>query len=148
MPVRKSDSASLHNLWNFSNSNSVHFEITHRTVTSPWRLYSLQSSFQTHISGAPPTLLILWLHRDAGLAGLAAVSIISVTCPAQQPAAPPVIRIGFILGLKNAGLNLAVGRSLSLSVSWQTTAHILVSQSRPKPIELVFKSLFCPAAVK
>lgn len=47
MPVRKSGSVSLHNLWNVSDSNSVH-----RSVTLPWPLYSLQSSFQTRISGA------------------------------------------------------------------------------------------------
>lgn len=39
-------------------------------------------------------------HTHIGLAGWAVVSHISVTCPAQQPAAPPVIRLGLILGWK------------------------------------------------
>lgn len=81
----------------------------------------LSSAYQW--SSSPPPLT-LGIHRDAGLAGRAAVSIISVTCPARQPAALPAIRLGFILGLKNTGLNLAFGRSPSLSVSWQTAALV------------------------
>lgn len=48
------------------------------------------------ISGAPPP------SPHIRLAGRAAVSLGSVTCPARQPAAPPVIRLRFILGLKKS----------------------------------------------
>lgn len=97
MPVRKSDSAKLHNLWNFSKSNSVHFEMWLWLYLDRCILFS--NRYQWSTPREPQNKgggagLILWLHRDAGLAGLAAVSVISVTCPARQPAAPPVIRLG------------------------------------------------------
>lgn len=61
-----------------------------------------------------------------------AVSIISVTCPARQPAAPPVIRRVYS-GAENTGLNLAVRRSLSLPACLLTNcspySSLSVSQS-------------------
>lgn len=107
----------------------------------------LCSSFQTSISGALFPLA-LRIQRDVGLAGRAAVSIISVTCPAQQPAAPPVIRLEFILRPKILdSIWLSADRSASQSASSQTAAHIprcqSVSQSGPRLNELVCKSLLC-----
>lgn len=103
------------------------------------------SSFQTSISGAlfPPALRI---QRDVGLAGRAAVSIISVTCPARQPAAPPVIRLEFILGLKILdSIWLSADRSASQSVSSQTAAHIprCQSASQGRGWTSLFVNLFC-----
>lgn len=74
--------------------------------------------------------LTLGIQRDVGLAGRAAVSIISVTCPARQPAAPPVIRLEFILGLNILdSIWLSADRPAFLSVSSQTAAHIPCCQS-------------------
>lgn len=149
MPVRKSDFASLHNLWNFTKSNSANLQIIHLAMALRWPLRSLQSFFQAPISGAPPTSLTLGIHRDVGLAGRAAVSIVSVTCPARQPAAPPVIRLGFILRLKILdSIWLSADQRASLSPDKPQPIFLAVSQSRPKPNEFVCKSLFRSAAVK
>lgn len=88
----------------------------------------LLSPSQTHTHTPTPTpsiRLAPGICRDAGgLAGSAAVSIISVTCPARRPAALPVIRLGFILGAENTRSEsawLAADRSASLSASRPTT---------------------------
>lgn len=96
-----------------------------------------------------PPPLTLGIHRDAGLAGRAAVSIISVTCPARQPAALPVIRLGFILGLKILdSIWLSADHRASPSPDKPQPLFLAVTQSRPKLDEFVCKSFFSSAAVK
>lgn len=82
------------------------------------------------------------IQRDVGLAGRAAVSIISVTCPAWQPAVPPVIRLEFIWGQKILDPICAVHRSPSLSLLTNCSPYssLSVSQVGPKLSELVCKS--------
>lgn len=95
--------------------------------------------------------LALGIRRDVGLAGRAAVSIISVTCPARLPAAPPVIRLGFILGLKILdSIRLSADHRASLSPD-RTAARIPRCQSISQGqswTSLFCKSLFHTLAVK
>lgn len=122
----------LHNykdLSGYTTCDNLAQQITLTAMTLQWPPLKVHSSLQTYISGAL-FLLTLGIQRDVGLAGRAAVSIISVTCPAQQPAAPPVIRLEFILGLKILdSIWLSADHWASLSVSSQTAGQIPRCQS-------------------
>lgn len=76
--------------------------------------------------------------------GLLSVSV-SVTCPARQPAAPPVIRLEFILRLKIPdSVWLRADRLASLSSHKPDYRFLTVVQSAVMRVnELVCKFLFC-----
>lgn len=85
-----------------------------------------------------PAVTFVCPHQHRRLAGRAAVSIFSVTCPARQPAAPPVIRLRFILGLKKSRARSGCRPSA------EALQHICSSQSRsgsPTPVRYVQKSV-------
>lgn len=110
------------------------------TVTATLTMQLLSNVYQ---SRSFYSLSALRIQRDVGLAGRAAVCIISVTCPAQQPAAPPVIRLEFILGLKILdSIWPSAHRSASLSPHKLQPVFLAVSQSVSQGCSLIV-NLFC-----
>lgn len=138
------------------------------TLTAAFAAELLSSAYQrrppifpppsTASTPPPPPPLAPGIRRDAGgLAGSAAVSIISVTCPARRPAAPPAIRLGVYSGGRKYSDSVGCGwrpadqRASPPADRPPTTHHHhchpvfrAVTQSRPKLDELVCNFFFFP----